>query len=252
MLAERARLRASNRIAAELPAMSVEMLDHWVGNSDGLAGQRELLPAADDVTTLPDAVDVLTEELPRSDVVIAVGPLTNLAAVADRWPDVAAPRAVVMGGALKGGNITPSAEFNVHHDPAAWASAIDVMNADVVTLDITKRVYVSAGLIGPVRPGELGKFVNALMGAMCRNGMRRMGQAQFLLHDAVAVAAVAYPEFLNYRPVRLAVEIEGRYRGTVMEMATGAPNARAAQRVQPTPLVRTMLRDISKLCAQLA
>ncbi len=40
MLAERARERASARIAAELPAMSCQMLGHWVGNSDGRAGQR--------------------------------------------------------------------------------------------------------------------------------------------------------------------------------------------------------------------
>lgn len=223
-----------------------------VHGEDGLAGLRETLPAAGDPAAVPTATDLLHDTLPGADAVIAVGPLTNLAAMSDAWPGDDAPRTVVMGGALRGGNVTRSAEFNAHHDPAGWATALEATSPDVITLDITRRVFVDAGLIGPTRPGALGQFVSALMGRMCRDAMRRLGSAKFLLHDAVAVAAVAYPDMLSYRPVRLGIETQGTQRGTVMEMATGAANARVAQRVQPVPLVRTMLRDITEFCRAIA
>lgn len=223
-----------------------------VHGADGLAGLRETLPEVASTEELPGAIDLLRDSVENVDDVIAVGPLTNLAAAAAFWPDENAPRAVVMGGALRGGNITRHAEFNAHHDPQGWATALEAISPDVVTLDITTRVFVNAGLIGPTRPGPLGVFVNALLSRMCREAMRRTGAPKFLLHDAVAVAAVAYPELLTYRPVRLAVQPDGRYRGTVMEMSSGAPNARVAQRVVPVPLVRTMLRDITAFCKAIA
>ncbi|MEO1574138.1 MAG: nucleoside hydrolase [Pseudomonadota bacterium] len=223
-----------------------------VHGEDGLAGLRETLPVVPEPGPSRTAGELLRHTLPDTDALIAVGPLTNIAAAADAWPRDNAPRAVVMGGALKGGNITRHAEFNVHHDPSGWATALEAISPDVVTLDITSRVYVDAGLIGPTRPGALGKFVGDLLGRMCRHAMRRSGAPKFLLHDAVAVAAVAYPDCLSYRPLRLAVETEGVQKGMIMEMASGAPNARVAQRVQRVPLVRTMMRDITELCRALA
>ena len=53
-------------------------------------------------------------------LLVATGPLTNIALAAMREPELPrlVKRFVIMGGAyLGGGNVTPSAEFNIWHDP---------------------------------------------------------------------------------------------------------------------------------------
>lgn len=54
-------------------------------------------------------------------VVVATGPLTNLALACKLEPDLPSliKEVYVMGGAEARGNITPSAEFNFHCDPEA-------------------------------------------------------------------------------------------------------------------------------------
>ena len=55
-------------------------------------------------------------------VLCPIGPLTNIAIAIQRDPQFAqnVKRIVIMGGSLEeGGNITPSAEFNIYVDPEA-------------------------------------------------------------------------------------------------------------------------------------
>ena len=55
-------------------------------------------------------------------VLVATGPLTNIAAALLRDPELPLQlkRFVLMGGAFrKAGNVTPTAEFNIWHDPEA-------------------------------------------------------------------------------------------------------------------------------------
>ena len=55
-------------------------------------------------------------------VLVATGPLTNVAVALMREPELPKllKRLVLMGGAFKeGGNTTPAAEFNIWHDPEA-------------------------------------------------------------------------------------------------------------------------------------
>lgn len=61
-------------------------------------------------------------EAPGEVTVVAIGPLTNIAAAIDAEPDVATAMAslVIMGGTVAvPGNVTPAAEFNIWMDPEA-------------------------------------------------------------------------------------------------------------------------------------
>lgn len=71
-------------------------------------------------------VDYLVRSLaasgPREITLVATGPLTNIAMALKKAPDIAGRirEIVIMGGAMReGGNITPSAEFNMAVDPHA-------------------------------------------------------------------------------------------------------------------------------------
>ena len=90
------------------------------------------LDAADrerDGTPLPDAVDFIIQqarENPGQVTILAIGPLTTLALAFRKEPALAhlLDRVVVMGGSIDGlpnggGNVTPSAEFNIWVDPEA-------------------------------------------------------------------------------------------------------------------------------------
>ena len=58
-------------------------------------------------------------------MLVPTGPLTNVALLLERHPDVGTlERIVWMGGAIAEGNVTPAAEFNAFVDPEAAASGV--------------------------------------------------------------------------------------------------------------------------------
>ena len=85
-------------------------------------------PSLPEPSTAPvdmHAADLLAELIEPGVVLVPTGPLTNVALLFERHPDVLGrlERIVWMGGAIGEGNITPAAEFNAFVDPEA-ASAV--------------------------------------------------------------------------------------------------------------------------------
>lgn len=101
-----------------------------------------------------DAIDYLTRRLegaPRGSVTLCpIGPLTNLAILFDRRPDLAdrVARLIVMGGAFHGGNVTEHAEFNIWFDPPAAKRVFETAcPAIIVPYDLTQHIIVGAAAI---------------------------------------------------------------------------------------------------------
>lgn len=69
--------------------------------------------------------------------ILALGPLTNLAAAIQSCPDAmnSYARVVILGGAKHGGNTTPVAEFNFWQDP----EAVDIVLASGMKLEIVPQ-----------------------------------------------------------------------------------------------------------------
>jgi len=101
----------------------------YVHGEDGLGNSG--YPPSEREVAEEHAVNALVRmasESPGELVLVAIGPLTNLA-LATRL-DPALPekvqRLVVMGGSIRGmGNVTPTAEFNAYADPEAAAIVFD-------------------------------------------------------------------------------------------------------------------------------
>src|SRR5439155_7971333 len=74
------------------------------------------------------AAEFLARKLEPGVVLVATGPLTNVALLLERG--VRPERIVLMGGAIGEGNITQAAEFNIFVDPEAaslvFGSGVDV------------------------------------------------------------------------------------------------------------------------------
>ena len=68
----------------------------------------------------------------REDGLVPTAPLTNIALLLKTFPDAAEKidKIVLMGGAITGGNITSTAEFNIWEDPEAAQIRIFFRNPD--------------------------------------------------------------------------------------------------------------------------
>ena len=110
-------------VGADRPAKGLYSHAYHVHGSDGLGIS---LPTPTLKPHHIKAVEFLRDSISASPgelTLIAIGPLTNVAAALDNRPDIAdaIPEIIVMGGAVGvRGNITPHAEFNIHEDP--WAA----------------------------------------------------------------------------------------------------------------------------------
>ena len=103
-----------------------------LATKEGLHGETERdrlsLPEPAMALAAQHGVDFLVDTLraaePGAITVCALGPLTNIAMALVKAPDMAGKigELVLMGGAVKElGNVTPTAEFNIHADPHAAA-----------------------------------------------------------------------------------------------------------------------------------
>lgn len=164
-----------------------------------------------------NAIVDLVMRRPEGSVAVAVlGPMTNLALALRRERRVAERLGpvVVMGGARsEGGNITPSAEFNIWADPDA-AAVVFGSGCRVVGfgLDATHQVRVTEDRIAAVEAIDSGAA--RAMASMLRFSQRVereiVGWPTFdwgaPLHDPCPIAWLIRPELFETRPCRVEVE----------------------------------------------
>jgi pyrimidine-specific ribonucleoside hydrolase len=150
------------------------------------------------------AVDFLAERLlaaPAPVTLIPTGPLTNVALLLARWPEVAPriERVVLMGGAIAEGNVTPAAEFNVWADPeAAQAVLSSAVPTVMVGLDVTlPTVLPAAGIARFAAAGPVGATAAAILGPYVQHARSSYGTDGVVVHDALALTEAIAPGTLG-------------------------------------------------------
>ncbi|MCP5076194.1 MAG: nucleoside hydrolase [Rhodobacteraceae bacterium] len=141
-----------------------------------------------------------------------LGPLTNIATAITRAPDIA-PRigeiVLMGGGCFEGGNITPSAEFNIYVDPEA---AEIVMRAGVpltmIPLDCTHQALVTRPRNEAFR--ALGTPVGIAVAEMTdffeRFDKEKYGSEGAPLHDPCVIAYLLQPDLFKSRFINVEIE----------------------------------------------
>jgi pyrimidine-specific ribonucleoside hydrolase len=209
-----------------------------VHGADGLGG----LPLPPPKTRPVDAhaVDFLGERLRQSAepiTIAAIGPLTNIALLLAVHPAAAARigRLVIMGGAARGGNSTPTSEFNVWSDPeAAYRVFAAGLPLTMVGLDVTDRSVVTAKDVDTLRDGgPIARFVVGAIDYYSRFHQDRYGATVTYQHDALAVAEAVAPGIVHTSHLYAEVEYgPGPTRGTTVVDVHGvtghAPNTHVA------------------------
>ena len=215
----------------------------------GVEGLGVHLPATTLKPHRADAVDFIRDRvstLPGRLTVIALGPLTNVAAALDGRPDIAnaISEIVVMGGAVEvSGNVTPFAEFNIYEDPwsanAVFTSGVPVT---LVGLDVTHRTFLHRRGGPPWFEGtsKSADLANRILADRFRE---RADAEEFYLHDPLAVAAAIEPDILTYRRAQVSVVTDGNERGrTVASYGDGPVNVAVGVDVgRAVEVVRTLI-----------
>ncbi len=210
---------------------------------DAMRSTGRGLPQARTALACIDAVDALAQHLRSSAqpaTVLALGPLTNLATLLQRAPELAARigRLMWMGGSAGPGNHTAAAEFNAAVDPESVQAVLDagvalhmvgldacrqvrVHAADVAALRVTAEaaaLRVTAGATATHQQAERCLVLSDLLGGYVRVASAD-ASAPMPLYDPVAAAALVAPGSVLFAPARIDVELIGRHtRGmTVVE-----------------------------------
>jgi len=195
--------------------------------SDWPAPSGTLLPE-----TAAELIVATARTAPEPLTLIALGPLTNVALALEHDARALArlARVVVMGGAVDvPGNVTSTAEFNIHVDPDAAGRVLAAgLPVDLVPLDATRQAVVSRAALEEAleqRPGPVARRI----AEFTRRGFTvdaTRGTAGMVLHDPLAVAAALDPTLVGWEETRLEVGRDGHTR-----RVAGVVNCRFARTV---------------------
>lgn len=157
----------------------------------------------------------IVRDAPEEVTIIALGPLTNVALAMGREPDLASMigQIVMMGGSVKGvGNVTPTAEFNMHFDSGAAHEVFQSPTTKtLIPLDITRQLALSLDFLDdlPTEFTRAGAFLRRVVPFAYRAYRQQLGFESIYLHDAVALLATLHPEAFETQEMAGDVETTG-------------------------------------------
>ncbi|HEY9837056.1 MAG TPA: nucleoside hydrolase [Vampirovibrionales bacterium] len=239
-----------------------------VHGMDGMGNLSHVLPdSSQSFTAASYADDMIIDTLeasPGEVTIIGLGPLTNLAAAEQKRPGILrlAKELVLMAGAFEvPGNVSSQAEFNVAFNPEAAVAVLESREDLVILpLDVTRKLILTVEMteaIAQEYPNlKLAQFIHRLgqfMSKSCLRHRETAGINGFLVHDAVTVAYLFYPETLLFRRGWVRVETAGNYtRGqTILDRRHGTKslaNAFVAVEVEARNLLGILGDDLKRLC----
>ena len=264
-LAGRADIPVWPGAAAPLIGAVADASDIHGASGLGYAVLPEPAPVAE-ATHAIDAILEASQEYEGRLILVATGPLTNIALAIARDP--ALPRRlarfVAMGGVFReSGNVTAAAEFNIWHDPEAARIVLRAFSQDgagaaiLVGLDVTRRtVLTPADLEGLAmrcadrpRGPALTTFLNDAARFYFELMQRRGRAAGLVMHDPLAVAVALDPSLVRTQAVPVDVETRGELtRGqTLADFRGQAGRIGVALEVDAARFVGLYLASIERL-----
>jgi purine nucleosidase len=157
-------------------------------------------------------VDTIMSRPEKSVTLCPLGPLTNIALALAKEPRIAArlDKIVLMGGAqIEGGNVTPTAEFNIYVDPHA-AARVFASGAEIVvmSLDVTHQALIKKSWLAEMKGlnSRVGEAFAGLLSFYERYDEAKYGTDGGPLHDPTTIAYLLAPELFNGKFVNVEIE----------------------------------------------
>jgi len=214
------RARLVNRFLQDASAPHIPVLIGVATNSKTAFSQSAWAQQGDSSPSKPAAVDFLLDQANKSPgevTLVAIGPLTNIAAAIDR--DAAAfrkfKRVVLMGGSIRRGygdlgygpDKGPQPEYNIYSDVAAaqklFASGVPILmmplDSTQLLLDETKRTLLFA----------TGSSMTNSLAALYFQWVKTTRTPTATLFDVMAVAYVVDPKLCPVESFHITVDQKG-------------------------------------------
>jgi purine nucleosidase len=189
---------------------------------------RAELPSASRAPSDRDAARLIVDtarERPGEVLLVATGPLTNVALALAEAPDLPSLLGgfAIMGGAFDHqGNVTPSAEANIWVDPEAaqavfrgFAGASEEQLPIGVGLDVTERVKLGRdgvdAMCAPAPDSPLASFLQGSVPFYIEFYERFGSSDGASMHDPLALAIAIDPSLATLQTTRVEVETDGTW-----------------------------------------
>jgi purine nucleosidase len=207
----------------------------------------------------PDViVDLVMNRQPGEVTLCCLAPLTNIALALAREPRLCTRlrEIVLMGGAFsEGGNVTPSAEFNIYVDPEA-AVRVFTCGAPItmIPLDCTHKALNTTARLEKLRQigTPLAEAFFHLLTFNKRFDEQKYGWEGGPLHDPTVIAYLLAPHLFSGRKVNVAIEVTSDLTlgATVVDWwsITGKPaNATVLREIDADGYFDLVIRCLSQL-----
>ena len=202
---------------SDRPLIRSQVVAGDIHGESGLDGPSFAAPSVE--LDARHAVEVIMDAAaarPGELCLVAVGPLTNVAAALRRDPGLAGRlrRIAIMGGAINIGNTTPAAEFNIYADAEAarvvFESGVPIT---MVPLETTHRAVADEAVIARIAMLDtpVANLSVELLRFFAKTYERVFGFGAPPVHDPCAVVAIAAPAVLMTRPMHVAIETRGEH-----------------------------------------
>ena len=188
-------------------------------NLNGPEGLGEWRPIAADLHHTKDAVKLMTElsrQYPHEIILLTMGPLSNVELACDLDADfLARLKGIVClaGSVSTPGDVSPTAEFNVHHDPNAARVVLRFpATKTLVPLDASQRAVLTFeqyDRLGLSEKSAVGRLLQQLMPFALRAHHQHLGVEGMRLAEVTALAAIARPQQFQRTTMAVDVEVDG-------------------------------------------
>ncbi|MBR5340433.1 MAG: nucleoside hydrolase [Erysipelotrichaceae bacterium] len=186
-----------------------------VHGQDGLGNIGDRLPEPQMKLSELSAVDLMAEKIrncPDKVTIVATAPLTNIATFILSYPDLTdkIERILFMGGAVFGGNIKPSVEANMGHDPEA---AYIVVNSNIPKvmfgLDATMMCFMNDEERNHMKEigGKVGEFLCDSLDHYAKLYQNLGGLPGAVLHDSLPMCWLINPDVATISEYPVEVEL---------------------------------------------
>lgn len=191
--------------------------DDGLGNLDWLPVSRQHSLTSDKLIA-----DRLRAD-PGEVSIVCMGPLTGVAKAMGRDPALIpmVDRIIIAGGSATGiGNVTPTAEFNMHFDPqSAQAVFHSATTKSLIPLEIARDLSFGFELVEKLPPKytKVGAVLGEIVPHYCRAIRQHLGQESINLHAVLPILMLVEPMLFGWEEMAGDVEVGGELsRGTTV------------------------------------
>ncbi|UQS84279.1 nucleoside hydrolase [Bombilactobacillus thymidiniphilus] len=191
--------------------------------------------------------------------VVATAPLTNIALLLKVFPEdrTKIKRFVIMGGALKTGNVTPNAEFNFYVDPDAahivLASGIETV---LCGLDVTNQTAIADNEITALaNKGPASQLAYEILVPYAAAELKHHTLALAPIHDLTTISYLLKPELFSGQKLALQVNTTwSDQRGAITINADPAAltNVLVLDQVKRAEVIKLLVTSLEYLDQQLS